>query len=141
VTETDANISPPPPGDAATPSEVQSHYQRIGGAPSVKAAVELFYGRVLADPDLVGYFEKVEMEGQRRHLVLMLTTVLGGPNNYAGRELAEAHQPLNIPVAHYAKVGEHLVATLTELGVPADIRTDVQAVLAQVQDQVVANGI
>ncbi|MGK5673933.1 group I truncated hemoglobin [Micromonospora sp. URMC 106] len=117
-----------------------SHYERIGGASSVKAAVELFYDKVLADPELAGYFSNVDMVGQRRHLALMLTVVLGGPNEYAGRGLAEAHQPLNIPVEHYAMVGAHLTATLTELGVPADIITDVQGVLAQVQDQVVAAG-
>jgi hemoglobin len=128
VTQAEVDIAPP------------SHYERIGGAEAVKAAVKLFYDRVLTDPELIPYFENVEMEQQKRHLVLMLTAVLGGPNNYTGRGLAEAHQPLNIPVAHYAKVGAHLTSTLTELGVPADIIADVQAVLAQVQDQVVANG-
>ncbi|MET8087505.1 group 1 truncated hemoglobin [Micromonospora sp. NPDC005194] len=117
-----------------------SNYDRIGGAGSVKAAVELFYDKVLADPELAGYFATVDMAGQRRHLALMLTVVLGGPNEYTGRGLAEAHQPLGIPVAHYAKVGEYLIATLTELGVPADVQDDVRAVLAQVQDQVVATG-
>jgi hemoglobin len=124
-----------PAGAAGAPP---SHYDRIGGAASVKTAVQMFYDRVLADQELVGYFEKTNMEEQRRHMVLMLTKVLGGPDNYAGRGLAEAHQPLNIPVAHYALVGGHLIGTLTELGVPADILDDVQDVLAAVQDQVVA---
>lgn len=130
MTDTETSTTPPVP----------SHYERIGGAASVKAAVELFYKRVLDDPELAPYFVSTDMERQRRHMVLMLTTVLGGPNNYAGRGLAEAHQPLNIPVEHYALVGGHLIATLTELGVPADILGDVQAVLAQVQDQVVSDG-
>ncbi|MFI6269457.1 globin domain-containing protein [Micromonospora zamorensis] len=117
-----------------------SHYDRIGGASAVKAAVDLFYDKVLVDPELAGYFSDVDMVGQRRHLTLMLTTVLGGPDEYTGRGLAEAHQPLNIPVEHYAMVGGHLVVTLTELGVPADILADVQTVLGQVQDQVVSRG-
>ncbi|MEW2427544.1 group 1 truncated hemoglobin [Micromonospora sp. NPDC047644] len=117
-----------------------SHYDRIGGASSVKAAVELFYDKVLADPELAGYFDGVDMAGQRRHLALMLTVVLGGPNEYAGRGLAEAHQPLGITVGHYAKVGEYLMLTLTELGVPSDVLADVQTVLGQVQGQVVAAG-
>lgn len=123
-----------------TEQTAPSHYERIGGAASVKAAVDLFYDRVLADPELAGYFADVEMVGQRRHLALMLTVVLGGPNEYAGRGLAEAHQPLHIPVAHYERVGGHLVATLTQLGVPADVLDHVGVVLAQVQDQVVAAG-
>ncbi|MEE6260045.1 group I truncated hemoglobin [Plantactinospora sonchi] len=117
-----------------------SHYERIGGAESVKEAVRLFYDRVLADPELAGYFTSVDMAGQRRHLALMLTVVLGGPNEYAGRGLAEAHQPLQIPDKHYALVGEHLLATLTELGVPGDILDDVRTVLVSVRDQVVSTG-
>ncbi|PMR62745.1 group 1 truncated hemoglobin [Verrucosispora sp. ts21] len=117
-----------------------SHFERIGGTGSVKAAVELFYDRVLADPELAGYFTEVDMAGQRRHMAQMLTVVLGGPNEYRGRDLATAHQPLQIPVAHYQQVGGHLTAVLTQLNVPGDVITDVQAVLAQVQDQVVAGG-
>ncbi|KKK07687.1 group 1 truncated hemoglobin [Micromonospora sp. HK10] len=115
-----------------------SHYERIGGAAAVKAAVELFYDKVLADPELAGYFTNVNMPEQRRHLALMLAVVLGGPNEYTGRGLAEAHQPLGITPAHYARVGEHLIVTLTELGVPGDILADVQAVLGQVREQVVS---
>ncbi|GLY24062.1 group 1 truncated hemoglobin [Micromonospora sp. NBRC 101691] len=123
-----------------TEQSVPSHYDRIGGAAAVKAAVEVFYDRVLADPELAGYFADIDMVGQRRHLALMLTVVLGGPNEYAGRGLAEAHQPLGIPQAHYELVGAHLLATLTQLGVPEDVQDHVRAVLAQVQDQVVASG-
>lgn len=124
----------------AGPPPAGSFYAQIGGAEAVKAAVGLFYDRVLADPELVGYFADVEMEEQRRHLALMLTTVLGGPDNYRGRSLTEAHRPLNIPSEHYALVGGHLAATLSQLGVPAEILAHVQTVLAQVKDQVVAVG-
>jgi hemoglobin len=140
VTDSETSTTSADGNGASGGSPAPSHYERIGGAASVKTAVELFYKRVLDDPDLAPYFVSTDMEQQRRHMVLMLTTVLGGPNNYAGRGLAEAHQPLNIPVEHYAKVGGHLIATLTELNVPADILGDVQAVLAQVRDQVVSDG-
>lgn len=123
-----------------TEQSVPTHYERIGGAAAVKAAVDVFYDRVLADPELAGYFTAIDMSQQRRHLALMLTVVLGGPNEYTGRSLAEAHQPLNIPAAHYEAVGGHLMATLTQLGVPTDIQDHVRAVLTQVRDQVIAGG-
>ncbi|BCJ62645.1 hypothetical protein Jiend_60670 [Micromonospora endophytica] len=40
-----------------------SHYTRIGGAGAVKAAVDLFYDRVLGDAELAGYFAGVDMVG------------------------------------------------------------------------------
>ncbi|WP_428965412.1 group I truncated hemoglobin [Micromonospora fluostatini] len=121
-------------------STPRTPFERIGGAGAVTAAVEAFYDRVLADPALAGYFTGIDMSGQRRHLAAMLTVVLGGPDTYAGRGLAEAHHPLGIPGDHYALVGAHLTATLTGLGVPADVLAHVDAVLAQVRDQVVAPG-
>jgi hemoglobin len=126
--------------DTQTNDAAASPFDRVGGAGADKVAVEQFYDRVLADTDLAGYFANVDMETQRRHMVLMLTTVLGGPNNYTGRGLAQAHQPLEIPAGHYEKVGGHLTATLNQLDIPADIVSDVQAVLAQVQDQIVSSG-
>lgn len=141
MTELETNAAAPATDEVAataTGAGAPSYYDQIGGADAVKAAVGIFYDRVLADPELAGYFAGVEMTEQRRHLALLLTTVLGGPDNYRGRSLAEAHQPLNIPVAHYTLVGEHLIGTLTELRVPAEIIVHVQVVLGQVQDQVVA---
>jgi hemoglobin len=124
-----------PAGDAPAGSA----FDRIGGAPALKVAVHRFYDRILADPQLAPYFTGTDMERQRRHMVLMLTTVLGGPDAYTGRSLPEAHKPLHIPAVHYDLVGQHLVATLRQLSVPADIVEGVRQVLATVQDQVVAD--
>ena len=32
-------------------------FDEIGGEPAVSAAVEIFYGKVLDDPSLAGYFD------------------------------------------------------------------------------------
>ncbi|MFC7546670.1 group 1 truncated hemoglobin [Plantactinospora sp. GCM10030261] len=129
------------PIDNAAPAAAgPTHFERIGGTPAVKAAVDLFYEQVLDDPQLAPYFVDVNMPEQRRHMVLMLTLVLGGPNAYTGRPLDEAHKPLNIPGAHYELVGEYLVRTLRKLDVPADVIDDVQAILGQVRGQVVSDG-
>ncbi|MDG4831032.1 group 1 truncated hemoglobin [Solwaraspora sp. WMMD1047] len=139
MTDIEAANAPVQEGDPGVVAGA-SYYQRVGGAEAVKAAVGLFYDKVLADPELAGYFAAVDMEQQRRHLALMLTVVLGGPDGYSGRGLAEAHQPLGIPPEHYALVGEHLMATLSELGAPADVLAHVGDVLVQVRDQVVGAG-
>lgn len=129
-----------PSVDTTAKSTTPSYYTQIGGAQAVKTAVGLFYDRVLSDAELAGYFTGVQMAEQRRHMVLMLTAVLGGPDNYRGRSLAEAHQPLKIPPAHYALVCSHLIATLTQLGAAGEILDHVELVLKQVEDQVVAAG-
>ena len=96
-------------------------YERIGGAPAVSAVVNRFYEAVLADPALAPYFTGVEMSGLRRHQVLLISQVMGGPVEYDGRELAQAHAGHNITDEAYDKVVDHLVAALKEAGVDDDI--------------------
>ncbi|WP_089154061.1 group I truncated hemoglobin [Micromonospora sp. NBS 11-29] len=115
-------------------------FERVGGASAVRAVVELFYERVLADAEVAGYFTGVDMAAQRRHLASMLTVVLGGPDGYTGRGLSEAHQRLGVTDGHYARVGEHLTAALAQVGAPAEVVAEVRVVLGRVRDQVVSAG-
>jgi hemoglobin len=115
-----------------------SDFERIGGAPAVAAVVEELYKRVTVDPLVGHYFDSVDLPRLKRHMVLMLTSVLGGPEEYEGRTLEEAHQPLHISDEDYARVGEHLMAILAEAGAPEDVQGDVAGVLGAVRPQVVS---
>jgi hemoglobin len=98
-----------------------SAYERVGGAPAVKAVVDRFYQRVLADGELARYFADLDESGMtqlKRHQVAMVSQVLGGPRAYAGRDLAEAHRRLDIPALHYRRASHLLVGTMWEFDVP-----------------------
>ena len=114
-----------------------SDFERIGGTPAVTVVVDDLYVRLGADPLVGHFFADIDLPQQKRHMVLMLTKVLGGPDTYAGRALDEAHQPLGISDADYDRVGEHLLGALGEAGVPDDIRGHVVEVLGVVRPQVV----
>jgi hemoglobin len=95
-----------------------SLYDRLGGAPAVQAATELFYRKVLADPLLSDYFEDVDMDRQVAKQTAFLTMALGGPNEYSGRDLRTAHAALpGLGDQHVDRVISHLAQTLRELGV------------------------
>ena len=119
-------------------SESSSLYQSVGGAPAVTEAVERFYRRLLDDPRVSAYFTEVDLPRLKRHQVLLLSQVLGGPAQYDGRTLKDAHAGLGITTEQYAVVGEHLIAVLTELQAPAEVVAGVQGVLVDVQPDVVA---
>lgn len=95
-----------------------SIYSEIGGSSAVQGAVELFYGRVLADPSLSPYFDGVDLRRLSTHQRAFLAAALGGPDLYAGRDLTRAHTHLSIDDAAFDRVVEHLAGTLVELGVP-----------------------
>ncbi len=114
-----------------------SDYEAIGGGPAVSAVVNDFYVRVLADPRLAPYFEGVDMARLKRHQVLLVTQVLGGPNSYDGRPLAEAHKGLGIDHEDFAAVAGHLTAAMKEAGVPDDIVMRAIAVVASTEPDIV----
>jgi hemoglobin len=96
-----------------------SIFDSIGGRPAVGAAVDDFYPRLLADPELAGYFAGVDMAKLKAHQRSFIAAAIGGPEIYGGRDMAAAHRHLAITDADFDAVVGHLVATLDGLGVPA----------------------
>lgn len=102
---------------SAEPGNASTLYDSIGGADALRVAVDRFYLKVLGDPQLAPYFEGKDVSAIKRHQVLLLTTVLGGPEAYDGRDLGRAHAALAITGADYDRTVAHLVEVLDELGV------------------------
>jgi hemoglobin len=123
-----------------TPTPPESHYDRVGGRPAIREVVERFYARVLDDDDLSPYFTEADVPSVKRHQVLLLSQVLGGPAEYDGRELGEAHRGLGITSDHYDKVVGHLVAALTDLGADDEVLAAAGGVVAGVKADIVESG-
>jgi len=124
-------------GHRKGPLMADSLYNRLGGAPAIEAAVDAFYDKIVADPQLAPFFKPVNMKAQRNQQVKFLTAAFGGPDQYRGRDMAEAHSKLNITAADFDAVAGHLVATLQELGVPADLIDEVVAIAGPLKDVIV----
>lgn len=114
-------------------------YERIGGAPAVKAAVDIFYGKVLADPRLAPFFAGVDMASQSAKQRAFLIMAFGGPNAYSGADMRRGHAHLvarGLDDTHFDAVVENLAATLGELGVGAAEIAEVAAIAESVRDDV-----
>ena len=66
-------------------------YDDIGGATSVRAALDAFYPRVLADPALSPFFLGVDIERLKKAQEGFFAAALGGRPAAGGRNLADAH--------------------------------------------------
>ncbi len=93
-----------------------SLYDQLGGAPTVELAVDLFYKKILADNQLIEFFEGINMQSLKEHQRKFFALALGGPNEYVGKEVGKAHEHLKINDKHFDLVLGHLGATLLELG-------------------------
>lgn len=118
---------------------MDSLYKRLGGAPAIKAAVDAFYGKVLADDRIRRFFDGVDMERQRAKQRGFLTMVTGGPNGYTGKAMREGHRHLvaqGLNDSHVDAVIENLGETLRELGVSEADIAEVAALANSVRDDV-----
>ena len=113
-----------------------SIYEKIGGEAAVNAAVDIFYRKVLMDDRISEFFDTVDMESQHTKQKAFLTMAFGGPNNYSGKDMREAHKHMALTETHFNAVAENLVATLKELDVPAEIIDEIVAVCLSVKDDV-----
>ena len=108
-------------------------FEQLGGDAAVNAAVDIFYRKVLADYRINRFFDGVDMEQQAAKQKAFLTMAFGGPNNYTGQDMRNAHARLvkmGLDDSHFDAVMENLVATLAELNVPQNLIDQVDA-LAQ----------
>ncbi len=117
----------------------RSDYERVGGTPAIRTVVDRFYELVLGDTRLAHYFTDTDLSRLKRHQVLLISQVLGGPAEYDGRELRTAHSGLDIGRHEFQLVVVHLVQALTEAGVDEEIIARVGETLAATEDDVVAS--
>lgn len=117
--------------------EVQkSVFDKLGGAPAIDAAVDIFYRKVLADARISHFFDTIDMENQHKKQKAFLTMAFGGPNNYSGKDMREAHKHMDLTEEHFGAVAEALVGTLQELGVPQEDIDSVVTIAVSVKDDV-----
>jgi hemoglobin len=125
--------------DSSAPAEAKatSLYDAIGGRPAIVAAVDVFYRRLLADPELAPFFPEGVGARHRRYLATFLGEALGGPKRYHGPDIATAHSGLGISNAHFDRTAGHLDATLDELGVPRHLTDRIIGIVAGLRPAVV----
>jgi hemoglobin len=117
---------------AATPAQAtpvlagSTLFGRLKGADGIAAVVSDFYRKVCSDVQLAHYFERTPMPLLQRHMVAFLVQATGGPKDYGGRDMLDAHEHLGITGRDFDRVAEHLMATLREYGI-ADADSDAVA--------------
>lgn len=113
-------------------------YERIGGEPAVAAMVEDLYRRILADPELKGYFEGhslARIQSMQREL---FCEALGGPLKYTGKSISMVHHPLGIRMPHFQLFVGYAMQALEKAGLNPDECSQALAALAVESDDIVS---
>jgi len=109
--------------------------EKIGGPAALEAAVEIFYEKIVADPNVAKFFDGVDMDKLKAHqrdfLTLALTEVPEGvdvPKMMDTKHSQFFKQGLN--ETHFDHVAGHLVATLDGLQVRKDYIDEIVAIVS-----------
>lgn len=113
----------------------QTILDRLGGVPALRAAVEEFYHRLLADPALAPMFEDVKMPLLRTHqLAFMKTAFTKIPDNFdVSNHILQKHMRLffdkGLNATHFDMVATHFVQTLQHLGISTELVNEIVGVV------------
>ncbi len=107
--------------------------ERIGGEGAVRAAVDAFYVKVMADPLLIPFFAQTDMDKQRLRQAKFLIAVMAGTAKNVATYMRNAHRSyvkeMGLSDVHFDAVNGHLHSTLADLKVPGDIIGEVMAAM------------
>lgn len=120
-----------------TESATQTLYDRLGGGAAMRSVVDRFYELVLLDPVLRPYFADTDLPRLRRHQALFLSQVAGGPTQYDGYSMADAHAGRGIDDHAFDLVATHLVEALRDHEIPAAEIDEVLTAVAGLRPTVV----
>lgn len=99
-----------------SPAHTITLYDAIGGHPALTAAVDDFFARLIADPELGPFFPQGVGARHRGYLVTVLGEALGGLAEALRightRALGSRHVGYGVRVGDYRTVGDALLAAL-----------------------------
>src|SRR5215831_13293414 len=122
------------------PQVQSSLYEIIGGEAALWPVVDDFYDRVLADPELRGFFAGTNMTRLKGRQVEFFAAALGGPLPYTGASMRDAHRGRGIEQKHFDLVAGHLITALQAAGMPHEVIDRIVAAISPLAGQIVSHG-
>lgn len=122
--------------------DTQSLYERLGGAEGIATLVDDIVGRHMENPVISARFrpyaeDPARLENVKGHLRDFLAAGSGGPAQYTGRSMPEAHRGMNISVAEYVAAVDDIMDALEGNGVEESARKDVLAISYGLKGEIV----
>jgi hemoglobin len=123
---------------SATPAFAQDTlFADMGGQAGIDKIVEVSVDNYLADPRISKIFDESNMDRIRAQFKVQFCQIAGGPCEYKGHGMAEAHKGLRLTNAHFNAVVEDLQAAMDKVGIPFTVQNRFLARLAPMQRDVV----
>lgn len=120
---------------AAEPSDAL--YRALGEGPGVERLVDAALRRIHDDLRINLFFENTDLPDLRRLLIEQICAASGGPCEYTGRSMEEAHSGMYLGEEDFSAFVEDLVAAMNEVGIAAEDQQTVLGLFGPMKPQIV----
>ena len=120
-------------------------YERRGGVYSIAAVVVDFIDRVMHNPVLNANaavdeaHHRVSAAGFKYYVTEMVCWATGGPQNYTGRSMIEAHKLLKITEGEWAAFCQDFDYTMAKFNVPGAEHRELFAIVQSTKGDIVVS--
>ena len=121
------------------PMQDASLYDRLGGKAAITAVVDDFIGNVAGDARINRRFAATDIPRLKAMLVEQICAGSGGPCKYTGRDMATAHEGMNIRSEEFDALVQDLVKSLDKFKVPAREKGELLGVLGPMKGAIVGH--
>jgi hemoglobin len=124
-------------------AQVKSLYERLGGVYAIATVVDDFIDRIMVDPRLNANplvdeaHHRVTPAGFKYLVTEMSCWATGGPQQYSGRSMYDAHAHLQIAAQEWVAFMEDLDATFDKFNVPQPERQEFIAIIESTKPDIV----
>ena len=115
----------------------RSLYDRLGGLDAITAVVEDFRDRAAADDRINLKFARTDIARLTKMLIDQVCEATGGPCQYKGRGMKEAHAEMGVTTGEFNALVEDLVATLNHFKVGGAEQKQLLAILGPLKPDIV----
>jgi hemoglobin len=121
----------------------QSLYERIGGVNAIAMVVDRFSDQIVENPKLnvnpalKEWNRTGQLPGLKFMRTLWLCQTAGGPFQYTGKDMGEAHEDLHITSEEFDEVGAEIAAALDHFKVPEREKQEVLAAIVARKEEVI----
>lgn len=135
--------APPAPEPVPVPDAAPAHpeliatFHAFGGEAGLRALVDDFAARLVADPRTHRFFADIDQAAFKQHLVEQFCAILGGGCAYTGRDMVEAHAAFGIDRGAFNALVEDLQASMSARGIPFRAQNRLLAILAPMHREII----
>src|SRR5580698_339290 len=107
---------------SSAPSTPPTLYDQLGGKGGIDAITDGFLTNLANDSRIAHFFAKTDIDKFRSMLVKQFCFVSGGPCQYDGKSMLEAHKDINVTNADFNALVEDLEKAMDDLHVAQPVQ-------------------